>query len=121
MKISSALNPHTAPAIRALVLPNDADPLANDLTDVQRIDLHFPSFTDGRAYSQAVLLRRRRNFTGEIRATGDVLLDQLLPMHRCGFDAAVLRSDQDLGLAHTMLRAFSGFYQLAARPAQALP
>ena len=61
----------------ALELPNDADPMAADLTGITRIDLHFPKFTDGRAYSQARLLRQRRQFSGEIRATGDVLIDQL--------------------------------------------
>lgn len=120
MNITSALNPHTAPAARTLVLPNDADPLAHDLTGVQRIDLHFPSFTDGRAYSQAFLLRRRQHFVGEIRATGDVLLDQLLHLHRCGFNAAVLRADQDMARAQAMLRAFTGFYQHGARQAEAL-
>lgn len=118
MRIISALNPPSGPSARTLELPNDADPLAQDLSGVQRIDLHFPSFTDGRAYSQAFLLRRRRHFAGEIRATGDVLLDQLLHMHRCGFDAAVLRADQDMARAHTMLRAFSGFYQQDAWQAQ---
>ena len=72
-------------------LPNDADPLALDLTGVARIDLHFPKFSDGRAFSQARLLRGRLKFTGEIRATGDVLIDQLVQMARCGFDVAVLR------------------------------
>jgi uncharacterized protein (DUF934 family) len=50
----------------------------------------FPKFTDGRAFSQAVLLRRRYRFAGDIRATGDVLIDQLVQMHRSGFSSAVL-------------------------------
>ena len=58
-----------------LVLANDADPFEVSLAGIARIDLHFPKFTDGRAYSQAFLLRRRREFKGEIRATGDVLVD----------------------------------------------
>ena len=67
---------------KVLHLPNDADPLAIEvnLKDIERIDLHFPKFTDGRAYSQAFLLRRRLGFTGDIRATGDVLIDQLVQM-----------------------------------------
>jgi len=79
-----------------LVLANDADPLQASLEGVTRIDLHFPKFTDGRAFSQAFLLRRRRGFGGEIRATGDVLADQLAQMERSGFDVAVLRAGQDM-------------------------
>ena len=59
-----------------------------NLDGVERIDLHFPKFTDGRAFSQAFLLRRRLGFKGEIRATGDVLIDQLVQMQRTGFDSA---------------------------------
>src|SRR6478672_11489033 len=82
-----------------LALANDADPFEVSLEGVTRVDLHFPKFTDGRAYSQAFLLRRRREFRGEIRATGDVLVDQLAQMERSGFDVAVLRADQKLDIA----------------------
>ena len=95
----------------ALELPNDADPMAADLTGITRIDLHFPKFTDGRAYSQARLLRQRRQFTGEIRATGDVLIDQLVHMARCGFDVAVLKDGVDAADAQRQFERFSGFYQ----------
>jgi uncharacterized protein (DUF934 family) len=78
---------------------------------VTRIDLHFPKFTDGRAYSQAFLLRRRLGFTGELRATGDVLIDQLVQMERTGFDVAVLRADQNLDFAQRQFDRFRGFYQ----------
>ena len=95
----------------ALELPNDADPMAADLTGITRIDLHFPKFTDGRAYSQARLLRQRRQFTGEIRATGDVLIDQLVHMARCGFDVAVLKGGVDAADAQRQFDRFDGFYQ----------
>ena len=95
----------------ALELPNDADPMAADLTGITRIDLHFPKFTDGRAYSQARLLRQRCQFTGEIRATGDVLIDQLVHMARCGFDVAVLKEGVDAADAQRQFERFSGFYQ----------
>ena len=95
----------------ALELPNDVDPMAADLTGITRIDLHFPKFTDGRAYSQARLLRQRRQFTGEIRATGDVLIDQLVHMARCGFDVAVLKEGVDAADAQRQFERFSGFYQ----------
>lgn len=92
-----------------LVLANDADPFEVPLDGVKRIDLHFPKFTDGRAFSQAFLLRRRREFKGEIRATGDVLVDQLAQMERSGFDSAVLRADQDMAVAQRVLASYPGY------------
>lgn len=92
-----------------LTLANDADPLQAPLEGVTRIDLHFPKFTDGRAFSQAFLLRRRRGFEGEIRATGDVLVDQLAQMERSGFDVAVLRADQDMATAQRVLASYPGY------------
>ena len=96
-----------------LQLPNDADPLAIEvcLTDVERIDLNFPKFTDGRAYSQAFLLRRRLGFKGDIRATGDVLIDQLVQMERTGFSSAVLKEGVDATDAQRQFDRFSAFYQ----------
>ena len=91
-----------------LVLANDADPLQASLRGVTRIDLHFPKFTDGRAFSQAFLLRRRLGFQGDIRATGDVLADQLAQMERSGFDVAVLRADQDMAVAQRVLASYPG-------------
>lgn len=98
-------------ALNTLEIANDVDPRTLDLNGVQRIDLHFPKFTDGRAFSLAFLLRHRLGFAGEIRATGDVLIDQLLQMQRCGFDSAVLRPDQDPALAARQLTHFTEFYQ----------
>jgi uncharacterized protein (DUF934 family) len=96
-----------------LKLPNDADPmtLAGELAGVERIELHFPHFTDGRAYSQAYLLRRRLRFTGDLRATGDVQVDQLLQMARTGFSSAVLNDGLNPTEAARHLEQFSGFYQ----------
>ena len=94
-----------------LQLPNDADPMAASLDGVQTIELNFPVFSDGRAFSQALMLRRRCGFTGEIRAIGDVLVDQLSQMQRCGFSRAVLRADQNLAKGQELLAHFSGFYQ----------
>ena len=96
---------------KTLEIPNEADPRAFDLAGVARIDLHFPKFTDGRAYSQAFLLRRRLGFRGEIRATGDVLIDQLVQMQRSGFNAAVLREGVDASAAQRQFERFSAFYQ----------
>ena len=96
---------------KTLALGNDADPMEVALDGITRIDLHFPKFTDGRAYSQARLLRQRRQFTGEIRATGDVLIDQLVHMARCGFDVAVLKEGVDAEDAQRQFERFAGFYQ----------
>lgn len=98
-----------------LQLANDVDPATLALDGVERIDLQFPKFTDGRAYSQAFLLRRRLGFQGELRATGDVLIDQLVQMQRSGFDTAVLRVDQDASAAERQFARFAGFYQGDAR------
>jgi uncharacterized protein (DUF934 family) len=94
-----------------LILANDADPRAADLAGITCIELQFPMFTDGRAFSQAFLLRRRLGFQGDIRATGDVLVDQLQQMVRSGFSSAVLRADQSLDTAQRQLDRFASFYQ----------
>jgi len=96
-----------------LQLANDADPLAIEvcLADVDRIDLVFPKFSDGRAYSQAFLLRRRLGFAGDIRATGDVLIDQLVQMQRTGFSSAVLREGVDVSDAQRQFDRFDSYYQ----------
>ena len=94
-----------------LAIPNDADPRSLSLDGITRVDLHFPKFTDGRAHSQAFLLRRRLGFKGEIRATGDVLIDQLVQLQRSGFDVAVLREDQDIAHAQRQFDRFGAFYQ----------
>lgn len=75
------------------------------------IVLEFPKFSDGRAYSQARLLRERFGFVGELRATGHVLQDQLWHMQRCGFDAfEIAREDAAEAFAAAM-RSFSHVYQ----------
>lgn len=72
-----------------LRLPNDTPPmaLAQDIERFDLVTLSFPSFIDGRAFSQARLLRSRLGYRGELRATGQVLRDQLLFMRRCGIDS----------------------------------
>ena len=91
--------------------------LADDLETLSAIALNFPKFTDGRAYSEAALLRSRYGFTGEIRAIGDVLRDQFFYMQRCGFDAiqpkAGKYSDVQLEAALASLNDFSEPYQAA--------
>ena len=106
-------------SLTVLQLANDADPLAVELQGVDRIELHFPKFSDGRAFSQAHLLRRRLRFQGDLRATGDVLIDQLVQMQRAGFSSAVLRADQDAAHAQRQFERYPAFYQgdaVDARP-----
>lgn len=96
-----------------LTIANDEElaQFAARIAAASRIDLQFPAFTDGRAYSQAYLLRRRFGFAGDLRATGEVLVDQLLLMERTGFSSAVLSENADMDAAHRQLESFSGFYQ----------
>jgi uncharacterized protein (DUF934 family) len=93
-----------------LVLANDADleQVAAELGGIASIALVFPKWTDGRAYSQARLLRARHRFAGEIRATGEVLVDMVPLLARCGFDAIQLRADQSQAVAERALSFFPG-------------
>lgn len=96
-----------------LQLDNAADvlALAEQVAGHAAVALHFPKWTDGRAYSQAVLLRARLRYAGEIRATGDVVADMLPLLRRCGFDAVQLRADQKLETAQRALGFFDKHYQ----------
>ena len=102
-----------APPADALVLANTADVLAlgAELQLHGSVQLHFPKWTDGRAYSQAVLLRGRLRYAGSIIATGDVLADMLPLLRRCGFTAVRLRADQKLESAQRALGYFDTHYQ----------
>ena len=97
----------------AVVVPNDVDieALADELPLLDLIALQFPKWTDGRAYSQARLLRTRYRFGGEIRATGDVVADMLPLLARTGFDAVALRTDQSVETARRALGFFAHHYQ----------
>ena len=97
-------------------LKNDAPvaEIATDLPDLALIALEFPSFRDGRAFTQARLLRERYGYRGELRAVGDVLRDQLFFMRRCGFDAFELRPDRSLEDALEAFDEFTVTYQAAA-------
>jgi len=83
------------PSRVGVILAPDDDPevLAEDLERLNLILLQFPQFTDGRAYSQARVLRGRLGFRGRLRATGDVLPDQLPFMRRCGIDSFAFRDE----------------------------
>ena len=114
MQIITTQEHQSAEKTGVLELANDVDPRTLELSGITRIDLQFPAFTDGRAYSQAFLLRRRLGFSGELRATGDVLIDQLVQMKRTGFDVAVLKEGVDAAAAQRQLDRYAGFYQGSA-------
>ncbi len=101
--------------LKTLPIANDADlaalAAAGAFEGIERIELDFPRFTDGRAFSQAVLLRRRFGFFGDIRATGEVLIDQLVQMARSGFSRAVLAPGVDAAAAERQFARYAAFYQ----------
>ena len=88
----AALLARRGPVGVALANTDPVETLAADASRLDLVTLHFPKFNDGRAYSQARLLRGRLGYGGELRATGNVLRDQLPFMLRCGFDS--FESDQ---------------------------
>lgn len=96
-----------------VALANDTEvrELAEDLPRLALVALHFPKWVDGRAYSQARVLRSRYRFTGEVRATGDVVVDMMPLLARTGFDAVVLRGDQLRESAERALGFFPAHYQ----------
>ena len=101
-------------AITVRLSPED-DPHALEqyLDRLTVIEVDFPKYTDGRGYSLAQLLRRRFGYTGELRAVGHVLRDQLLYMHRSGFDAFET-SRADLPSVLDAMGEYSSYYQPAA-------
>jgi uncharacterized protein (DUF934 family) len=97
----------------ALLLANTDDVLAR-ADEIRRhgaVVLQFPKWTDGRAYSQAVLLRGRVRYAGAIVASGDVVADMAPLLQRCGFDRAQLRADQRIETAQRTLGHFDAHYQ----------
>lgn len=99
-----------------VIWPNDRDiaELAPWLDRLSLVALVFPNFKDGRAYSQARILRERYRYRGELRATGDVLRDQFLFLHRTGFDAFEVKKPADAKAMLETLDRYKVFYQPAA-------
>jgi len=99
-----------------LLWPNDRriEELAPYLADLDLIALRFPKYRDGRAYSQARILRERYRYAGELRATGEILRDQFLFFLRSGFDALAVKKDADAKAYQDVVRRYSVFYQPAA-------
>lgn len=86
------------------------DQVLTDLESISVIALDFPKFMDGRSYSYARELRQRHGYKGEVRATGDVLKDQLYAMAQVGFNSMVTREDLDIEIAVTALNDFEQSY-----------
>jgi uncharacterized protein (DUF934 family) len=107
----------------ALLLDNTADVLAraDELRVRESLVLQFPKWTDGRAYSQAVLLRGRVRYAGTLVASGDVVADMAPLLQRCGFDVAQLRADQRIETARRTLGQFDAHYQNTLAERHAAP
>jgi uncharacterized protein (DUF934 family) len=99
-----------------VLVPNTADIEAvyPEIADRALITLQFPTFTDGRALSQAVVLRKRLGFRGELRAVGEIIRDLVFWLGRCGFDSIVPRQDQSLEGCRAALNEIDVAYQAAA-------
>lgn len=96
-----------------VIWPNnrDVDDLVPHLDKLAAVALVFPSFRDGRAYTQARLLRERHGYKGELRATGQVLRDQFVFMLRAGFDAFEVKKQSDAEAFADVAKRYSVFYQ----------
>ena len=97
-----------------LAVSDNPELLAPFLDQLHLVELQFPKYTDGRAFSQSQLLRRRFGYKGEIRATGQVLRDQLRLMIRSGFDAMVIDEADAEAVFDFSAHEFSEFYQAAS-------
>ena len=108
---AEALSQRAGPT--GVIWPNsrDVDDLVPWLDRLAVVALVFPTFRDGRAYSQARLLRERFNYRGELRATGQVLRDQFLFMLRAGFDAFEVKKPADAEAFANTVKRYSVFYQ----------
>ncbi len=103
-----------------LAADEQAADIKDDLGRFAVVAVDFPKFSDGRGYSIAFNLRRRLNYTGELRAIGDVLRDQLWPLSRVGFDAFATRQDRSIHDALKGLTVFSETYQASVDQPQPL-
>jgi len=107
-----------APGLGVLIAPaDDVTGLAPYLDRLALVAVAFPAFNDGRAFSHASLLRTRLGFKGEIRAVGDVLIDQIPLMLRCGIDSfAVTNATAIRRLSEGRLPGIANHYQPTAKP-----
>jgi len=112
LTVDAALEQPDAAAVR-IEPGDDARDLLEHLGRLSLVEINFPSFADGRGYSAARILREA-GYTGELRAVGDVLVDQLAHMRRCGFDAFAPDAPMDEAAAKRALGLYDNVYQNAA-------
>ncbi len=110
--LDAFLGQSNATAVR-LESDEDARALIPHLGQLALIEISFPKFRDGRGYSAARILREA-GYTGELRAQGDVLVDQIPLMRRCGFDAFMPEADVDATVLERVLSRYGDVYQKAA-------
>lgn len=99
---------------------DEPETLEAEVLALPLLAVRFPAFNDGRGLSSAVLLRTRRGFTGDLRAIGDVQLDQLNYMRRCGFSSYALRDTDDAAAMRERLVVMSENYQASVIEPQPL-
>ena len=110
--LDAFLDQSNATAVR-IEVGEDIRQLLPYLDRLALIEIAFPTFRDGRGYSSARILREA-GYTGELRAAGDVLVDQVLPMRRCGFDAFAPDKALDRAAVDRALGSYEFVYQKAA-------
>lgn len=110
--LEAFLGQSNATAVR-LEPGDDARELLPHLSRLALIDVSFPKFRDGRGYSAARILREA-GYQGELRASGDVLVDQIPHMRRCGFDSFVADAELDVAAVERSLDRYDHVYQRAA-------
>ncbi len=110
----SVLVGRNAPLGIRLKSDESAEAIADDLPRFDVVALEFPTFKDGRPYSTVRLLRERHHYTGELRAVGDILRDQLQFMRRCGFDAFEFADETAAEKAISAFDEIEAVYQTAA-------
>lgn len=111
---NETLRGRTGPIGVRLKNDDQAAALGEDVHRLSLIEVEFPKFTDGRALSQARILRDKLGYQGELRAIGAILRDQYLYMTRCGIDSVELPDGKPIDGYLAALREFSAWYQPAS-------
>lgn len=112
--VGSAVKASQPPNMGVLLEATDDPAVIVSLDSLKLVAVRFMQATDGRGYSIARLLRRRYGWQGPLRATGDVGIDQIGYLRRCGFDQFELRDGVDVDAARIALRGFSERYQASS-------
>jgi uncharacterized protein (DUF934 family) len=115
LPLAAYLHEEDSPQLGVWLAPGDDLQRLNErIADLPLIAIDFSKFADGRGYSLATLLRTRLQYLGELRAIGEVLVDQVFMLRRVGFSSFALRADQSIEIARAALARYSNAYQSAA-------